>query len=84
MEVVPRRPRSHRLHFLSFYIVEYQDGKKGGLSFKGAAFMTVLARSRRFWRAPCPPVAYPEPRGNHDGFGGFGGCSGFGRDGYPP
>ena len=25
-----------------------------------------------------------DTRGNHDGFGGFGGCDGFGRDGYPP
>ena len=24
------------------------------------------------------------PRGNHDGFGDFGGCGGFGRDGCTP
>ena len=24
------------------------------------------------------------PRGSRDGFGGFGGSAGFGRDGYPP
>ena len=39
-----------------------QDDGKGGLSLRGAAFMTVLAVLTVLetqWRAPCPPFAGP-------------------------
>ena len=55
--------------------------RKGGLSSRGVAFMTVLA----VLQSTLPPTN-TVPRGSRygfDGFGGFGGCGGFGRDGSP-
>ena len=39
----------------------FQDDGRGGLGFKGVAFMTVLVvlTVLRFWRAPRPPFACP-------------------------
>ena len=74
------RLQGHRL-FLNLWLKHsFQDVRKGGLSLRGVAFMTVW----RFCRAPCPPFDCPTnagPIGNRDGFGGFGGHGGFGRDG---
>ena len=62
----------------------YSGRRKGGLSLRGVAFMTVLAVVESTLLSFRLSYKNTVPRDDCDGFGGFGGCGGFGRDGCPP
>ena len=79
----PRVPQTIGLETPDFLgVPNCQENGKGGLSLRGVAFMTVLAVLTGEHLALLSLVLQNTgQRGNRDGFGG---CGGFGRDGYPP
>ena len=88
-------PRPNLEGFPGKCLLNQDDGKGGGVGFKGPGGSLHdgfggfdgfggsgerLALLLLVLRNTVPR----DDRDGFDGFGGFGGCGGFGRDGYPP